>query len=197
MRGETRYVEKHKAVRTRTAPGNADKLVRKKILHERALFYAKERTPLEDPAQLRDFLVFSLAFERYAFQAAYVREVLSLTLLTFLPGIPPFIAGITHVRGRIISVIDLKRLFHLPERGITEFNKIIILSNGGMELGILADEIEGIISIRDANVHPVPPTMKEKKAEFISGITEEKIIILDTETILGSGTIKGGIIGSL
>ena len=104
--------------------------------------------------------------------------------------------GITHVRGRILSVIDLKKLFHLPERGITEFNKIIILSHEGMDMGVLADEIEGIISIRDTHIHPVPSTMKEKKAEFLSGVTKEKIIILDTDTIFGSGTIKGGIAGS-
>ncbi len=190
-------MKRQTAAGTSTIPGNSDNLAKKKILHERAIFYAKERLPLEDPAGLRDFLVFSLAFERYAFHMTYVREVLPLTSLTFLPGVPPFIAGITHVRGRILSVIDLKRLFHLPERGITEFNKIVILSHGGMEMGVLTDEIEGIISIRNTHVHPVPSTMKEKKIEFLSGVTNEKIIILDTEKILGSDIIKGGIVGSL
>lgn len=167
-------------------------LRKREILKERARFYAMERELREDSVHKRELLVFSLAYERYAVDTSSVREVLPLKSLTFLPGVPEFIMGIIHVRGQILSVIDLRKLFNITERGITEFNKIIILTHDDMELGILADEIEGIVSVQISQVHAIPPTMKGVNADFLSGVAVGNIIVLNSEAILGSEAIKAG-----
>ena len=85
-----------------------------------------------------EIITFTLATETYGVESAFVREVYPLKEFTPLPGLPPFIFGIICVRGQILPVVDLKKFFNLPEKGLGEMNKVIILGNGQMEFGIMA-----------------------------------------------------------
>ena len=95
-----------------------------------------------------EIVEFLLARERYGIEASYVREVYPLNDLTPVPCVPPFVLGIINVRGQIISVIDIKKFFDLPEKGLGDLNKVIIIESDDMEFGILADEIVGIGKLR-------------------------------------------------
>ena len=64
-----------------------------------------------------------------------------------MPCTPPFILGIINVRGQILAVIDLKRFFNLPDKGLSDLNKVIILRRGGLEVGLLADAVAGVQAI--------------------------------------------------
>ncbi|WP_009963991.1 CheR family methyltransferase [Verrucomicrobium spinosum] len=63
---------------------------------------------------------FALASERYAVEAKFVCEVYPLKDLSPLPSAPSFIAGMVNVRGRILPVLELRRFFDVPGRGITD-----------------------------------------------------------------------------
>jgi purine-binding chemotaxis protein CheW len=86
---------------------------------------------------------FVLGARHYAVHTAHVVEVRALNTLTPLPCVPRFVSGIMSVQGRIIAVIDLKTLLDLPESGLTDLNKVIILRHADMEFGVLADSIVG------------------------------------------------------
>jgi purine-binding chemotaxis protein CheW len=163
---------------------------KKKILHERALLYARKTESFDDFTHATNILAFSLAHERYAFDTSHVREVLFLKALTFLPCAPEFIMGIIHVRGKILSVLDLRKFFHLSSGGITEFNKAIIITCDDKELAVVADEIEGIVSIRASCVLSVPFAVEGVDSAYLSGITKEKIILLNAEKILNSKALE-------
>src|SRR5687767_10360715 len=90
---------------------------------------------------------FKLAHESYAVELEYLVEVVPLLALTQIPGTPPFIAGISNVRGRILSIVDLKRFFDLPQRGLTELDRVLVVRHGKMEIGILADALIGSRSV--------------------------------------------------
>jgi len=90
-----------------------------------------------------EVIAFTLVTEIYGIESNFVKEVYTLTDFTPLPGVPSYIFGIINVRGQILPVIDLKKFFNLPEKGLGELNKVIILSNGLMEFGILADVVLG------------------------------------------------------
>ena len=102
-------------------------------------------------------LEFSLAYERYALETAFVREVYPLKEFTPLPCTPPFVLGIISVRGQILAVIDLKRFFNLPEKGLSDLNKVIILRRGGLEVGLLADAVSGVQAIPGLRSRPPCP----------------------------------------
>ena len=132
---------------------------------------------------------FLLAYEKYGIESSYVREVYPMKELTPLPCTPPFILGIINVRGQIISVIDIKKFFDLPDKGLTDLNKVIIVTDGKMEFGILADVIPGVRSVALSELQPSLPTLTGVRAEYLKGVTEERFIILDVEKILSDEKI--------
>jgi purine-binding chemotaxis protein CheW len=151
----------------------------------RARAKALARQPIQDSAEgALDILEFILSHETYAIELSWVRETCPLTDLTPLPGTPPFVAGIINVRGQIVSVIDMRRFFDLPVKGLTDLNKVIILHDGEMEFGILADEILGTRSLPLADVQPPLPTLTGIREEYLKGVTRERMVLLDGEKIL-------------
>src|SRR5664279_5629709 len=111
----------------------------RELLKARAIEMAKEPELKKGFSPIVQLIAFSLGAETYGLESAYIREVYPLKDFTPLPGVPAFILGIINVRGQIMPVVDLKKLFNLPEQGITELNKVIILHDDQMEFGILAD----------------------------------------------------------
>lgn len=140
-------------------------------------------------AEYVEVVVFILAYETYGIDTTYVREVYPLKDLTPLPCTPSFVAGIVNVRGKVLSVIDLKHLFELPAQGLTDLNRVIIISDGTMEFGILADAIVGVRHIPVEEIQPSLPTLTGVREEYLSGITAERLVILDAAKLLTSSNI--------
>ena len=92
--------------------------------------------------------------------------------------------GIVNVRGEILSVIDIKKFFDLPEKGLTDLNKVIVLQSGNMLFGILADTIAGVRRIPLTDIQPSLPTLTGVREEYLKGVTPERLVILDAEKLL-------------
>lgn len=151
---------------------------------------ALAQAPEQDMAvECIDVVTFLLAYETYGIETACVREVQPLKDLTPLPCTPPFVAGIVNVRGQVISVIDIKKFFGLPVKGLTDLNKIIILSDGVMEFGILADNVIDVRSIPLQQIQPPLPTLTGIREQYLRGITVENLIVLDADSLLTSRSI--------
>lgn len=162
----------------------------KRILKARAKALAREPEPVETGGESIEVLEFLLAYETYAVEMSYVRETLPLRDLTPVPCTPPFVLGLTNVRGRIMSVIDIKRFFDLPAKGLTELNKVIIVHDGGgMEFGILADAICGVRTIALAELQPSLPTLTGVREEYLRGVTSGRTVVLDGAKLLGDRKI--------
>ena len=159
------------------------------ILEERARALSQEPEQAVAGREFLDVIVFRLANEIYGVESAFVREIYPLDDFTPLPGAPPFVLGIVNVRWQILSVVDLKRFFNLPEKGLGLLNKLIILRNDRMEFGILGDDILGARNIPLDTVHFTPPTVTGIGAEYLRGVTTDHTILLDAENILNDPKI--------
>ena len=154
------------------------------------IFRARARALAQEPASRAaaenylEVLEFVLAYERYALETVYVREVYPLKEFTPLPGAPPFILGIINLRGQILAVINLKRFFNLPDKGLSDLNKVIVLRQGNLEVGILADAVAGVRTIPAPEVQAPLPTLEGLSPDYLKGLTREALIVLDAEKIL-------------
>jgi len=154
------------------------------ILKARARELSREQGKAVDERGFLEIIQFRMASETYGVESAYVREVYPLKDFTPLPGVPPFVVGIVNVRGQILSVIDLKKFFNLPDKGLGDLNKVIILRDDRMEFGILADAILGVGQVSIDAIRALPLTVSEIGAEYMKGVTADRVIILDAEKIL-------------
>lgn len=156
----------------------------KNILRARARELAREARTEKTAQGSIEIVEFLLAYETYGIESSYVREIYPLKELTPVPCTPPFVLGIVNVRGQILSVIDIKKFFDLPEKGLTDLNKVIILHNGKMEFGILADVVLGVRTIPIDEIQPSLPTLTGIRAGYLRGVTKQRLVVLDVEKLL-------------
>jgi len=131
-----------------------------------------------------EVLEFLLAEEVYAIETKYIREVYPLTNIRKIPGIPNFIIGVINIRRKILSIMDLKKIFDLPEQTNMQNPRGIILEIGENELVLLADSIIGVYSLALRTIQDALPTLIERRQDFLKGVTHEGVIILDAKKIL-------------
>jgi purine-binding chemotaxis protein CheW len=161
----------------------------KKTLQKRAKLLQKVEKKSEHKGKQIDGLEFLLADERYAIDSTYVSEVISMNNLTDLPCTPAFILGIINVRGEILSVIDIKKFFNLPEKEISNIKKVMLVKYKDIMLGILVDEIIGNTNIYLETLQEKVNTITELLKNFIIGVSEDRLIVLDIKELLSSDKI--------
>ena len=152
---------------------------KKRVLRARAKELAQDVSDKKAIGETIEVLEFLLATESYGIETSFVREVGPMKELTPLAGTPPFILGITSVRGQILSIIDIRRFLNMPEIRLSENPKIIIVSNKSMEFGILADNISGVRSIPIIELQSSLPALLGSSIEYLRGVTNERMVILD------------------
>ena len=159
------------------------------LLKIRAAALAAEPEKKRKSTEITEIIEFTLASESYGIESAYVREAYPLKDFTSLPGVPSFILGIVNVRGQILPVIDLKKFFNLPFKGIGELNKVLIVHDDVMEFGVLADEVIGTKQIFLDEILPVPSAITSIGEGYLKGVTRDRLIIFSAETLLTDKSI--------
>ncbi len=86
------------------------------------------------------WLIFAWGSLLYGLALPQVREVGSIEHLCTLPGLPPYVLGIVHHRGMILSVVDLRIWWGLP-MDESKANSLIVLANHERCFGVCATSI--------------------------------------------------------
>ena len=162
---------------TRDRSGDVEQ--RRAMLEERARSLATRAASAGAETTGLHVIEFVLGATTFAIDAWAVREVRALYELTPLPCTPRHVSGIINAHGRIIAVIDLKKFLPLPESGLTDLNKVIILQHADVELGILADRVLGAAVIAVPSIAPASPPQRH-----LRGVTPGHTMILDAKSLL-------------
>jgi purine-binding chemotaxis protein CheW len=178
----------------RTDPALPENVIDPETLAEiwakRAQLYAAP-LPVEATGRKRDLLVFSLHGERYGIEVGYVRALYPLRRFTPVPRTPDFVIGIFSARGRLISIIDLWAFFGLGNVRLSNETKIVVVRDEktGIEVGIVANEVEDVITIYDEDLAPALATQNHTLAEFTQGIAPGMLAVLDLDSLLNNGQL--------
>jgi len=148
------------------------------VLEARARLLARLPAPAA-PADLLTAVEFQIAEERYALEHIWVKEVCALKTFTPLPRAPRFLLGVTTLRGRIVPVLDLRRFFDLPEGGLTDLNRMIVVGRENADIGILADSVVGLRAISASSLGEALPTLTGIRKDYLRGIAADGLILLD------------------
>jgi purine-binding chemotaxis protein CheW len=154
-----------------------------RLLRARAQALAKPLEEAAPPAEGLELLVFSLDEERYGIEMAHVREVLPLRDLMPVPRTPSFVLGVMHHRGRILSVLDLRRLLELGGRRVAEGSRVVAVEAGGMTFGVFAEAVMGTVTVGAHEVAPPPVILSGDRPAFLRGVTGEMVALLDLEAL--------------
>lgn len=135
-------------------------------------------------------VTFSLAGKEYGIDIMKVKEISKDGFFTYVPNSAPFVRGVYNLRGEIISIIDLRIMFHLPvpPTSETDLEDIIILRLEDKIIGIVVDSIEKVVGISSEDIQPPHPLFGGINIQYINGVVENDdclYIILDVERIFG------------
>ena len=133
------------------------------------------------------FVTFSLADETYAIDVLQVQEVLKLTDIAPVPGVPDYILGIINLRGDVVTVIVARRRMLLPERELDDASRIVIIDVDNQNVGILVDSVAEVVQISPDAVDPAPAVGNDQTSRFILGVTstaEGLTILIDINKLL-------------
>jgi purine-binding chemotaxis protein CheW len=132
-------------------------------------------------------VVFALADEQYAIDARVVLEVHVLRDLTPLAGARPPLFGITHWRGTVLTILDLRERLGVRTRGVTDLSRVIVIDGGRHPFGILADAARDMIDLENTAVRSLPEDEAAERS-LVRGITDSAVLVLDTDAVLKAGT---------
>jgi purine-binding chemotaxis protein CheW len=154
-----------------------------RILRARAQTLAQV-PPEEGAGATAQVVIFALGDEAYGIEAGHVENIYPLEGLTPVPCTPDFVAGVVNLRGRILSVIDLRRFMGLGGITVDENTQVIAVNAAGLEVGLLANDVRSVGTLSLDKLDPALPTSTHATAEYTRGVTPDMIVLLDLEAIL-------------
>jgi purine-binding chemotaxis protein CheW len=151
-----------------------------KRLKQRAQQYAAPIKERGAPEDVETVLAFRLGEEHYGVDVMLVRTVRPLTKITRVPGTPAFYRGVLNVRGQIISALDLRLFLGASVNDTALPKELVIVRAIGLEIGLLAHHITGVVSIPHGAIQSPGDT------RFARGVTADHLVILNVGQIFES-----------
>ena len=135
-----------------------------------------------------EYLAFVLAGETYAVPIANVAEILRPPPITEVPRAPGIVRGVISVRGKLVTVADLRRRFRLPEAPFDTKTRILLADAGtGEQVGFLVDEVRQVWRLSHEEIEPAS-VLGGEQAPHIAGVGRPEpgvlLILLELRPIL-------------
>ena len=133
-------------------------------------------------------VTFSLAGKEYGIDIMNVKEIARAGRFTYVPNAAPFVRGVYNLRGDIISIIDLRIMFHLPAERKDEnaLESLLILRIDEHVFGVIVDNIDKVVGVASSSIQPPHPIFGDINVKYIKGIIENQgklYIILNVEKL--------------
>ncbi len=132
-------------------------------------------------------VIFEVAGESYGVDIAVVESIIKVQPITIVPHAPPFVEGITNLRGEVLPIIDLHKRFGMPVREPTRDSRIVVVSMGNIKVGMIVDGVSEVLTVPHENIEPPPAMVTSMNSAFITGIAkvgERLVILLDLGKVL-------------
>ncbi len=136
---------------------------------------------------VQKFVKFNIAEETFGISIAQINQILKPQEIFKVPNTPPFIEGLINLRGKVITVFNLRKRFGMPEKENDDNTKVIIVNLEELLLGFTVDSVTEIVNLQDEDIVPTPPSISSFDRRFLSGVgkMEDKLIlILNLEKVL-------------
>lgn len=123
----------------------------------------------------------------FGIDTAQVQEVVRVGEITPVHHAPPYVMGLRNLRGRIVTVVDLRVRLELGVTTVGPESRILIVDWRGEPVGLLADRVDDTIAVDPEQVEPPPPNVDGIQGRNLKGICRDGqalVALLDVEAIL-------------
>ncbi|ETX09429.1 chemotaxis protein [Marinomonas ushuaiensis DSM 15871] len=135
---------------------------------------------VSNKGELLQYLTFKLIDETYGINVMQIKEVLRYSEIAPVPGAPDYVYGIVNLRGNVVTVVDTRIRFGLPECTISDDTRIIIIEHDDEQVGLLVDAVQEVFYLYQNEIEQSPSVGNDAALKFIQGVyqKEEELVIL-------------------
>jgi purine-binding chemotaxis protein CheW len=137
---------------------------------------------------------FQIGRETYGAPITSLHEIVRVPEITAVPDAPDYMEGVINLRGKIVSVIDLRKRFGATKVTAARRNRILVIEHKGKLAGLIVDSASEVLKIPASDVEESLVSFQEGGLNCVTGLGKWKgrlIILLDMAKLLESGKNKG------
>lgn len=147
---------------------------------------------------LDQYLTFMLADEEYGVDILRVQEIKGWDGVTPMPNMPAYILGVINLRGTVVPIIDLRKLFKQESIPFDKTTVVIVVRVNNEDekertMGIVVDGVSEVHNISKTNIKPAPDFGGACSTESIKGLATQDgkmLIMLDINHLMNNGILQ-------
>jgi len=135
---------------------------------------------------------FQIGRETYGVPIASLHEIVGVPEITAVPDAPEYLEGVINLRGKIVSVMDLRKRFGEKQATLKSRNRILVVEHSGRLAGLIVDSASEVVKIPRADVEPPPAVFQEGGLNCVTGLAKVKgrlIVLLDMGKLLAPASL--------
>jgi chemotaxis signal transduction protein/CheY-like chemotaxis protein len=145
------------------------------------------------------YLSFVLSGQEYGIPILNIKEIIGIQPVTHVPHTAEHIKGVINLRGRVITVIDLRLRFGLMAEDYNERTCIVVLEtegeNGMVQTGVVVDAVSEVLNLEASALEPAPAFGMGIDTDYIQAmakVDDDVKILLDIQRVLQEEAEFGG-----
>jgi len=135
---------------------------------------------------------FQVGRETYGVPINSLHEIVRVPEITVVPDAPVYLEGVINLRGKIVSVMDLRKRFGEKQVALNKQNRILVVEHSGKLAGLIVDSASEVLKIPVADVEAPPSVFQEGGLNCVSGLGKVKgrlVVLLDMNKLLAPGSL--------
>lgn len=133
---------------------------------------------------------FQVGRETYGVPITSLHEIVRVPEITAVPDAPAYMEGVINLRGKIVSVIDLRKRLGEKKISSSRSNRILVVEHKGRLSGLIVDSASEVLKIPAADVETSPTSFDESRSNCVTGLGKyggRLIVLLDMTRLLDLG----------
>jgi purine-binding chemotaxis protein CheW len=130
---------------------------------------------------------FQVGRETYGAPITSLHEIVRVPEITVVPDAPNYVEGVINLRGKIVSVIDLRKRFGEKAAAASRRNRILVVENKGRLSGLIVDSASEVLKISASDVEPAINVFQDGGLNCVTGLGKYNgrlIVLLDMSKLL-------------
>ncbi|MCL6456942.1 MAG: chemotaxis protein CheW [Gorillibacterium sp.] len=117
---------------------------------------------------MSQYVEFEVSGEKYAIPISEIHEIIRMQDITDIPNCRHYVQGVINLRGKVVAVISLPKLFSLAETAADKFTRIVVVSHQEESVGIVVDKVNKVTTFSD--IQPPPDRIVGVNGAYFTGI---------------------------
>jgi purine-binding chemotaxis protein CheW len=152
--------------------------------------------PADDGAQdaqgldsdVRQFVTFVAGDEVFAVDMTPVQEIIRVPDVVRVPLAPPTLDGLANLRGKVLPIISLRRIFGYAERAYDDATRAVVIDLG-QPLGFVVDRVASVVGVDVRNIEDASGMSATVRSDLVSGLLKNvgghaMVMVLDFERLI-------------